>query len=155
MDWLIAFLTHLTAPHWLALGVVLLIAELTTGTTYLLWSAVAAWLTGLVLLFVPIALPAQLTIFAVTTLAITLTGRSYVKGRLLGGGGDEAMNDRAKQLIGARAVAAGGFEHGVGRVKLGDSEWRGVSADAIGAGDAVVVVAVEGATLTVRHAPHP
>ncbi len=150
MDWLIAFVTHLSAPHWLAIGLALLIAELSTGTTYLLWPAVAAWLTGLVLLFVPIGLPAQLTIFALTTLATTLTGHTYVKGRLLGAAGDDTMNDRAKQLVGARGVAAGGFEHGVGRVKLGDSEWRGASADAIGAGDAVVVESVEGATLKVR-----
>ena len=152
MDWLAAFLTHLAAPHWLAFGLVLLIAELATGTTYLLWPAVAAWLTGLVLLFVPLALPAQLTIFAAVTLATTLSGRAYVKGRLLGAGGDELMNDRARQLVGARGVAAGGFENGVGRVKLGDSEWRGASADPIGAGEAVVVVSVEGATLQVRRA---
>ena len=62
------------------------------------------------------------------------------------------MNDRARQLVGARGVAAGVFEHGVGRVKLGDGEWRGSSADAIDAGDPVVVVSVDGATLQVRRA---
>lgn len=150
MERLIAFFTHLGAPQWLAVGLVLLIAELSTGTTYLLWPAAAAWVTGLVLMFVPLPLPAQLTIFAAVTLATTLTGRSYLKGRLLGAPGDSAMNDRARQLVGATGVAAGVFENGLGRVKLGDTEWRGRSSDAIGAGDAVRVVSVEGATLTVR-----
>ena len=152
MDWLTEFFTHLAAPQWLALGLVLLIAELSTGTTYLLWPAVAAWVTGLVLMFVPLPLPAQLTIFAAVTLVTTLTGRTYLKGRLLGAPGDDTMNDRARQLVGAMGIAAGVFENGVGRVKLGDSEWRGLSADAIGAGDMVRVIAVEGATLTVRRA---
>ena len=150
MDWLIAFFTHLGAPQWLALGLVLLIAELSTGTTYLLWPAMAAWVTGLVLMFVPLPLPAQLTIFAAVTLATTLTGRTWLKGRMLGAPGDDAMNDRGRQLVGAKGIAAGVFENGVGRVRLGDSEWRGASSDAIGAGDAVEVLAVEGATLTVR-----
>jgi membrane protein implicated in regulation of membrane protease activity len=152
MDSLIALLAHLEAPHWFGLGLVLLVAELATGTTYLLWPAVAAWLAGLILLFVPLALPAQLTIFAAATLVATLTGRSYLKGRLLGGGGDPLMNDRALQLVGARVVAVGVFEHGYGRVRLGDSEWRGASPDAIGPGDALVVTSVEGATLHVRRA---
>ena len=152
MDWFTGIFTHLGAPQWLALGLALLIAELSTGTTYLLWPAVAAWVTGLVLLFVPLPLPAQLTIFTAVTLATTLTGRTYLKGRLLGAPGDDAMNDRARQLVGATGIAAGVFENGVGRVKLGDSEWRGLSADAIGAGDVVRVIAVEGATLTVRRA---
>lgn len=152
MDLLACFFSALTAWHWFAFGLVLLIAETSTGTTYLLWPAVAAWIVMLILLFLPIGLPAQLTIFGAATLATTLTGRNYVKGRLLGGGGDPAMNDRARQLIGAKGQAATTFENGLGRVKLGDSEWRGASADAIGAGDAVVVERVDGATLHVRRA---
>lgn len=152
MDGILGFLGSLEATHWLALGLVLLVAELLTGTTYLLWPAVAAWVTGLLLFFLPLALPAQLTVFAAVTLVTTLTGRHYLKGRLLGPGGDGAMNDRARQLVGATGVAATGFEHGVGRVKLGDTEWRGQSSERIAAGDPLVVTAVEGATLFVRRA---
>jgi len=147
----LAFLASVGAPHWFALGLVLLGAELLTGTTYLLWPAVAAWLVGLIMLFLPLAMPAQLTIFGIATLATTLTGRNYVKGPLLGPGA-AMMNDRARQLVGAKGQAATTFEHGVGRVKLSDSEWRGTSEDAIGAGDPVVVLSVDGATLTVRRA---
>jgi inner membrane protein len=152
MSELIGFLLPLAAPHWIALGIALLGLELATGTTFLLWPAVAAWLTGILLLFLPLGLPAQLTIFAAATLATTLTGRTYLKGRLLGAGGDPTMNDRASQLVGARGTAATVFENGVGRVRLGDSEWRGESRETIAAGDALVVIAVEGATLTVRRA---
>jgi membrane protein implicated in regulation of membrane protease activity len=147
MDW--AFLSSVGAAHWFALGLVLLIAELFSGTTYLLWPAVSAWLVGLVMLFLPLPMAAQLTVFGVATLATTLTGRNYVKGPLLGPGA-ATMNDRAAQLVGAKGQAATAFENGVGRVKLGDSEWRGASDDAIGAGDPVVVLSVDGATLNVK-----
>lgn len=144
-------LATIGAPHWFAAGLILLGAELLTGTTYLLWPAISAWLVGLVMLFLPLPFAAQLTVFGVATLATTLTGRNYVKGPLLGPGAI-AMNDRARQLVGAKGQAATNFEHGIGRVKLGDSEWRGASDDAIGAGDAVVVLSVEGATLNVKRA---
>jgi inner membrane protein len=148
MDMIASFFAAMTPWHWFGIGLVLLMAELATGTTYLLWPAVAAWITALFLLAVPMALPVQLLAFGVATLGLTVAGRRYLKGRWLKGG-DKELNDRGRMLIGASGVAAGTFEHGVGRVKLGDSEWRAESKDSIGAGDAVSVLAFEGATLKV------
>ncbi len=148
MDMLAAFFAVMTPWHWFGIGLVLLMAELATGTTFLLWPAVAAWITALLLLLVPMPLPVQLLAFGVATIGLTYAGRRYLKGRWLRGG-DRELNDRGRMLIGASGVAAGTFENGVGRVKLGDSEWRAESKDAIGAGDAVSILAVEGATLKV------
>jgi hypothetical protein len=148
MDAVALFFTEITPWHWFGLGLVLLIGELTTGTTYLLWPAVAAWITAILLFVFPLPVPFQLLAFGLVTLGLTLSGRRYLRGKWLKGG-DKALNDRGKLLVGATAVAAGNFENGVGRVKLGDSEWRAESEDAIGAGDAVSVLAVEGATLKV------
>jgi inner membrane protein len=136
--------------HWLVFGLALLIAELMTGSTYLLWPAVAAWIVGVVALLVAIAFPTQLAIFSIAAIALTLTGRTYVKGRWLTPGGDPHLNEPAARLIGAVAYAAGDFAEGAGRVKLGDSEWRAECADPIAAGDAVTVLSVDGATLKVR-----
>lgn len=143
-----SFFAEVTPWHWFGIGLVLLIAEISTGTTYLLWPAVAAWLTALLLFLFPLPLPFQLLAFGVATLGLTLTGRRYLRGKWLKAG-DSELNDRGKMLVGVSGVAAGSFENGVGRVKLGDSEWRAESDDAIGAGDAVSILAVEGATLKV------
>jgi membrane protein implicated in regulation of membrane protease activity len=138
-----------SAPHWLVAGLVLLIAELATGTTFLLWPAIAAWITGVLLFALPLEAPAQLLVFGGLTLCTTLTGRYYVKGRWLGGG-DDRLNDLTQSLPGSTAVAVAAFEDGVGRVRLGDSEWRAESADDVAMGDRLRIVAVSGSTLRVE-----
>jgi len=148
MDSVMEFFATMTAWHWFGIGIVLLIAELSTGTTYLLWPAVAAGMTAILMLVFPLQAPFQLFAFGALTLGLTLTGRRYLKGPWLQGD-DAALNDRGRMLVGASGVAAGNFENGLGRVKLGDSEWRAESKDAIGAGDPVSVLSVEGATLKV------
>jgi hypothetical protein len=152
MDSFAAFFTDVTPWHWFGFGLLLLMGELTTGTTYLLWPAVAAWITAILLLILPLPVPFQLLAFGVVTLGLTLSGRRYIKGKWLKAG-DRELNDRGRLLVGGSGVAAGPFENGVGRVKLGDTEWRAESADAIGAGDAVSILAVEGATLKVARKP--
>lgn len=144
-----SFFAEVTPWHWFGIGLVLLIAELSTGTTYLLWPAVAAWITAILLLIFPLPIPFQLLAFGAVTIGLTLSGRRYLKGKWLKGDDNKALNERGKMLVGSSGVAAGSFENGVGRVKLGDSEWRAESSDAIGAGDAVSILAVEGATLKV------
>lgn len=136
--------------HWLALGLALLVAELATGSTYLLWPAVAAWIAGVALLLFPLGFAAQLGVFAVAAIALTILGRRYLRGRWLAESDAPAVNEPAQRLIGARAVAEGSFEGGVGRVRLGDTLWRAETHDPVGHGDAVEVVAVSGATLFVR-----
>ena len=51
---LIQFLENVTGVHWLILGFALLVAEIASGTSYILWPAVAALFVGLVKLVVPI-----------------------------------------------------------------------------------------------------
>lgn len=150
MDAIAALLGQIQPWHWLALGLAFLVAELASGSTYLLWPAASAWLVGLLLFFLPIGVGGQLLIFAGATIALTLTGHRYVRGRWLTQGGDPQLMEPGLRFRGRQAVAAGPFEHGVGRVRLDDTEWRAESLDAIGAGEKVEVLAVEGATLKVR-----
>ena len=146
MDWL----TSVNHTHWLALGLILLIAELATGTTYLLWPAVAAGLTGLLSLFMPMGFLTELAIFAVLTIALTAIGRPLVRNRLLAKAGSPTLNERGQALVGVRGIAAGAFMNGVGSVKVGDTIWRATSADEIAAGQAVEVIGVDGATIAVK-----
>ena len=47
MSAILTLLSAIEPQHWLVAGLLLLIAEMLTGTSYLLWPAVAAFITAL------------------------------------------------------------------------------------------------------------
>lgn len=147
---IVAFLASVGWQHWLVLGLILLIAEMASGTTYLLWPAVAALLTALVSLFGVTGWIAEMVIFAVLVVVLTFFGRPIVQ-RWRNEGAASGLNERSISLIGARGVVSK-FANGVGSVKVGDTMWRAMSDDALETGQPVVVEAVEGATLKVKRA---
>jgi inner membrane protein len=151
MDALVSVLTGLAPEHWLLLGLVLLIAELATGTTYLLWPAVAAGITGVLAYVAPTGWEAEVAVFAVLVIALTAIGHPLVRNRLFSTNAP-ALNERAANLVGVRGAAAATFANGVGAVKINDSVWRAIASDPIEAGADVVVLAVDGVTLTVKRA---
>ncbi|MGE0829430.1 MAG: NfeD family protein [Hyphomonadaceae bacterium] len=149
MDALLAFINQIEPWHWAALGLLLLIGEVSTGTTFLLWPAVAAGLAALAA-WAGLSGPMQLAIFAVVTLVLTLLGPKYVRGRWLAAKENTTLNERGAQMVGQRGQAMEPFVNGLGAVKLGDTRWRAQSGEAIGAGDAVEVVSADGVTLNVK-----
>jgi membrane protein implicated in regulation of membrane protease activity len=148
MDTLITFLTSLGPQHWLVFGLILLIAEMASGTTYILWPAVAAFLTALVSLTGATNWVAEVAIFAVLVIALTAFGRPLVK-RWREENNAEGLNERSKTLIGTRGVITV-FANGTGSVKIADTIWRAVSDEALTPGQTVVIDSVDGATLKVR-----
>jgi membrane protein implicated in regulation of membrane protease activity len=150
MDTLIAFLTSLGPQHWLVLGLVLLIAEMASGTTYLLWPAVAAFLTALVALTGLTGWVAEMAIFAVLVIGLTWLGRPLVQ-RWRDERAASGLNERSQTLIGTRGVITV-FANGAGSVKVADTIWRAVSDEALAPGQAVVIDSVDGATLKVKAA---
>lgn len=147
---LIGFFTTMGPQHWLVLGLILLIAEMASGTTYLLWPAVAAFLTALLSLAGVTSWLVELAVFAVLVIALTWVGRPIVQ-RWRNEGAASGLNERSTALIGARGVVTV-FANGVGSVKVADTVWRAVSDDALEAGQAVVIDSVDGATLKVKPA---
>lgn len=150
MDTLIAFFTGLGPQHWLVLGLILLIAEMVTGTTYLLWPSVAAFLTALVSLIGVTNWIADMAIFALLVIALTYFGRPMVQ-RWREEGAASGLNERSLTLIGTRGEITV-FANGAGSVKVADTVWRAVSDEALTPGEAVVVDSVDGATLRVKRA---
>jgi membrane protein implicated in regulation of membrane protease activity len=150
METLITFLTSLGPQHWLILGLILLIAEMASGTTYLLWPAVAAFLTALISLTGATNWIVDIGIFAVLVIALTAFGRPIVQ-RWREENKAEGLNERSKTLIGTRGVITV-FANGAGSVKIADTVWRAVSDEALTPGQTVVIDAVDGATLKVRAA---
>jgi membrane protein implicated in regulation of membrane protease activity len=150
MDSLLAFLNAIGPQHWLVLGLVLLIAEMASGTTYLLWPAVAAFLTALVSLTGATGWVADMAIFAVLVIALTYFGRPIVQ-RWRTETAASGLNERSATLIGTRGEITV-FKDGAGSVKIADTIWRAVSDDTLTPGDTVVIDAVDGATLKVKRA---
>jgi membrane protein implicated in regulation of membrane protease activity len=136
--------------HWLVLGLLLLIAELATGTTYLLWPAVAAFVTAAIAWLAPSGWMVEFGVFAALVIALTWAGRPLVQ-RWRNEGGATGLNERASTLIGVRGVVTL-FENGAGSAKVGDTVWRVVSDEALAPGEAVVIAAVDGVTLKVKRA---
>jgi membrane protein implicated in regulation of membrane protease activity len=150
MDSLITLLTSLGPQHWLILGLILLIAEMASGTTYLLWPAVAAFVTALVAWLTPAGWIAEVALFAVLILALTYFGHPMVK-RFRQEGAATGLNERSAALVGTRAVVTN-FANGAGSVKVKDTIWRALSDEALEAGQEVEITSVDGSTLRVKRA---
>jgi hypothetical protein len=92
-------------PHvfWLSLGGLLLAAEMLGGNGYLLWSGIAAVITGLAVWVVPFGWEWQGTLFAALTLvAAWLWWRWLSRQVRAQKPADAALNQRGQQLVGKR-----------------------------------------------------
>ncbi|CAN5437137.1 NfeD family protein [soil metagenome] len=150
MDGLMAF--YATHPFWvwLAVGAIFLAVEVATGTGWLLWPAAAGLLVGLLTLVVKPGLPIELGLFAVLTIAATYLARRFLKPVLESDAPD--LNDPTLRLVGRDGEVLDSFANGRGRVFVDGKEWAAVAPDGVtpAAGQRVMVVAVEGAVLTVK-----
>ncbi|QCR36842.1 NfeD family protein [Nissabacter sp. SGAir0207] len=139
---------------WLTLGGLLLAAEMLGAGGYLLWSGVAAMLTGLLLWLLPLGWQVQLLAFALLTL-LTAGGWWLWLKRRPGTPAARRLNRRGEQLIGTRATLRAPLHNGYGRLEIGDSSWRIHSDAPLQAGDEVEVIAIDGITLEVRPLRRP
>jgi membrane protein implicated in regulation of membrane protease activity len=149
MDTLLALFTSFGPTQWLVLGLVLLTAEMVTGTTYLLWPAVAAFATAL-LSFAGFGWAADWTVFAALVIVLTWFGRPLVE-RWRREKAATGLNERSQTLVGTRGVITV-FANGAGSVRINDTIWRAVSDESLQTGQAVVIESVDGATLKVKGA---
>jgi len=140
-------------PHvfWLSLGGLLLAAEMLGGNGYLLWSGVAAVVTGLLVWLLPFGWEWQGVLFAALTLIAAWLWWRWLSRQLRAQKPvDAALNQRGVQLIGKRFILDTTLVNGRGHVQVGDSSWPVVSEDDLIAGTRIEVIAVEGITLRVK-----
>lgn len=143
----------LAHPHvfWLSLGGLLLAAEMLGGNGYLLWSGVAAVVTGLAVWLMPFGWEWQGILFAaLTLLAAWLWWRWLSRQVRKQKPADAALNQRGQQLVGKRFTLETALVNGRGHMRVGDSSWPVLADEDLQAGTRVEVVAVEGITLRVR-----
>jgi membrane protein implicated in regulation of membrane protease activity len=133
---------------WLAIAALLAIAELVTPGMFLIWFAAAAAATGLATMLFGIALPFQIVLFALFSIASVLSARRWFIGHPADSA-DPLLNDRAARLIGRTVMVVVAIEHGEGQVRVSDGVWpcRGPDAPA---GSRVRIVGTDGNCLRVE-----
>jgi len=141
----------LTHPHvfWLTLGGLLLAAEMLGASGYLLWSGMAAVLTGLLVWLLPLGWEWQGVCFALLTLVAAFLWWRWLSTRKQQEPG-EVLNQRGHQLVGRRFVLETTLVNGRGHVRVGDSSWPVMADSDLPAGAEVIVTAVEGITLKIQ-----
>jgi membrane protein implicated in regulation of membrane protease activity len=148
------FLQSMPFWYWFVFAVILLIVEISTGTTYFLWPAAAATVAGFADLW-PLdgQWRLQLLIFAVVTVILTVFATPKVKPWLHKSQKDHlTLNEGGAQKIGKRVKVDEAFSSGQGRVRFNDSVWAAESETGANfeKGAEVEIVRADGAKLFVR-----
>lgn len=134
---------------WLIAAVIFGVAEILTPGVVFAWLAVAAVLTGIVVMAFGLSLPFQLALFGLLAIAAVYGGRRWYDRNPVESS-DPRLNDRTARLIGETVTVVVAIEHGRGRVKVGDGVWAARGPDAA-EGSRVRVTGADGACLIVEH----
>ena len=133
---------------WVGAGALLGILEILLPGIFLIWIAIAAWVTAVIVAAAPMALAWQLVIFVVLAFVTVFAGRQYYARNPVEST-DPHLNTRTSRLIGQVVTVESAIENGKGRVRVGDGVWNAAGPDAP-AGASVRIVAAEGTCLTVE-----
>ncbi|WP_257539900.1 NfeD family protein [Sphingobium sp. CFD-1] len=133
---------------WLIFAALLGIGEVLLPGVFLIWIAIAAAITGLAALALPIGVPLQFLIFALLCLIAVWGGRRWYAANPVSSE-DPLLNDRTARLIGEVVIVVEAIDNGRGRVKVGDGVWscRGPEAPA---GARVRIVGADASVLQVE-----
>ena len=133
---------------WVTIGVALLIVEVITFGTPLVWLGAPAILVGVYLSIWPgLSIEGQLIVLLVAAGALSFLPILSMRQRAR----MPAVNIGAQRLVGARATLESAIDNGRGSAKIGDSVWP-VSGPDLPKGARVVVTAADGMTLIVQPA---
>jgi membrane protein implicated in regulation of membrane protease activity len=135
---------------WLVAAIILLIIEVFTGTFFIIWVAISAFVAGVFAFFSPQWIP--WVVFVVSSVVLLWVTRPLVR-RL-----HERLPYRTNvdALIGQTGYVTETIDpvSNTGRVRIGSDEWRGRADQIIEIGAQVRVVSISGATLTVEPVAH-
>jgi membrane protein implicated in regulation of membrane protease activity len=126
MDWFAMLDDHW---GWLVFAALLGMGEVLMPGVFLIWVALAAALTGLIALALPLSLPVQFLVFAGLCLLAVWGGRRWYAANPVASQ-DPMLNDRTARLVGEVVTVVEAIEGGRGRVKVGDSVWSCQGPDA-------------------------
>ena len=110
--------------HWWILAVALIIVEILLPSFFALWLAIAAALTGLLLLIFPaLSWEWQLLLFALFSVVSIVAWRRYYQKHPIKT--DEPMlNRRGEGYLGRELTLSQPIIDGIGKIRLDDSTWK-------------------------------
>ena len=141
---------HILFWHWWVLGFALLALEVLIPGTFCMWLGFAALATGVAAwAFSGLGWQVELILFGVLSVAaVGLWFRFRPQAKDLP---DNGLNQRGLNYIGQVFTLVTDIVDGVGKARVGDSEWR-VRGPSLPAGAKVRVIAIDGNTLNVEAA---
>lgn len=141
--------TDLTHWHWLTIGVLFFAVEIFAPTSFLLWPAIAAIVTGLCTWLLPtMGWQLQLALFALLAVAVTLAGRHFYKNKAGSDTSHPTLNRRGDSIKGRVITLKEPIVNGVGSVMIDNTRWRLIGPDCP-ADTKLVVTGSEGSSLVV------
>jgi membrane protein implicated in regulation of membrane protease activity len=143
--------------HWVALGLGLALVELALFSFFVIWFALGAVLTGIVLLVMPgLGFVTQMLLWTIASVAMTVVWFRYFRNasRTRAGQADEALGEtgvlvRAIEPLGIAGAASGRGEVRFQKPVMGADVWPCIADEAIAVGARVKQVAVDGQLLKV------
>ena len=143
------FFSSIDYWHWLILAGMLLIIEVLAPSFFFLWMAIAAAITGLVLLAIPnLDWEYQLLIFSGLSVVSITAFRRYQRSRK-SLTDQPTLNRRGEQYIGRTFTLTEPIINNNGVIRVDDSTWR-INGDDLPAGSTVKVVGADGVILQVE-----
>ena len=133
---------------WMGGGLLLCILEMVIPGVYLFWLGIAALITGLAALILPIGLPVELILFTVLSVTIIFASRRWTRSDAIPTN-DPLLNDRTGRMVGEVLTLVSAIDDGQGRARVGDGEWI-VQGPALPAGAKVRVIGAQGTVLLVE-----
>lgn len=134
---------------WAILALIMAGAELLAPGIFLIWLAIAAGLTALTALLLPISAPFQMLAFAIFSALSVSGGRLWYLANP-GESSDPLLNNRTARMIGRTVIVSVAIEQGEGRVQVDDSSWPASGPDCA-VGTRLVITDAVGATLKVDY----
>ena len=134
--------------HWWILAVALVIIEILLPSFFALWLAIAAALTGLVLLLFPaLGWEWQLLVFAMFSVISIIAWRRYYQKHPIKT--DEPMlNRRGEGYVGRELTLSQPIVDGIGKIRLDDSTWK-IQGPDCPAGSKVRIIALSNVVFTI------
>ncbi|MBC2777901.1 NfeD family protein [Parasphingopyxis marina] len=140
-----------TEALWIVVGIILLCVEMMAPGMYLMFLGAAALFTGLLGYALPLSLPMELLIFAISSVGLVYVAKRWFEVYPILST-SPLLNARIAQMIGQTVTVVQPIEHGSGRVKVGDTVWSASGPDAP-EGARMKITGAEGNCLEVEPLP--
>ncbi len=147
---LVELLLPLTAYHWLALGILLLVLETLGFAGFLIGASIASIIVGGSMFVIDINWHEQLSMFAVLSVIFTVIYWKLFRNYNETVKDNDMLNNRTAQFVGNTYPIEIAIVNGYGKIKIGDALWK-VKCDVdMEAGSRVEVTGSDGMTLLVK-----